>query len=49
MLYDEITEVVKQAGAIIRNAHDQADAVFQKEGDANFVTKYDKKVQSFLI
>lgn len=49
MIYDEITEVVKQAGAIIRNAHDQAEAVFQKEGDTNFVTKYDKNVQSFLI
>ena len=48
-MYDEITEVVRQAGEMIRNAHDQADAVFQKEGEANFVTKYDKQVQSFLI
>lgn len=49
MLYDEITEVVKQAGEIIKNAHAEEDAVFQKEGDTNFVTKYDKQVQAFLI
>lgn len=49
MIYDEITEVVIQAGEIIKKAHAEDDAVFQKEGDTNFVTKYDKQVQAFLI
>lgn len=49
MIYDEITGIVKQAGDIIKNAHAGDEAVFRKEGDANFVTKYDKQVQAFLI
>lgn len=49
MIYDAIIEVVKEAGEMIRSAHEKEIAVFEKQGDANFVTRCDKDVQSFLI
>lgn len=49
MNYDEIIEVVGKAGNIIRTAHEDEMVVFHKKGDANFVTKYDKEVQAYLI
>lgn len=48
-MYEEIIEVVKEAGLMIKNAHEGEITVFDKEGDANFVTKCDKDVQSYLI
>lgn len=49
MNYDEIIDVVGMAGNIIRTAHEKEMVVFNKKGDVNFVTKYDKEIQSFLI
>lgn len=49
MNYDLIVDIVGKAGNIIRTAHEKEMVVFNKQGDANFVTKYDKEVQSFLI
>lgn len=49
MNYDDIVDIVGKAGNIIRSAHENEMVVFNKQGDANFVTKYDKEVQSFLI
>ena len=48
-MYEQLIEIVKQAGAMIREAHEAEIPVYDKEGIANFVTKYDKDVQSFLI
>ena len=47
--YDEIVEIVRCAGEIFKKAQAEADAVFKKQGAANFVTKYDKQVQAYLI
>ena len=44
-----IEDVVRRAGAILKEAHLSNDAVMHKEGDANFVTSYDVAVQKFLI
>lgn len=49
MNYEEIIEVIKEAGQIILHAHEQEMVVFDKQGDANFVTRYDKEVQAYLI
>lgn len=43
-----ISPIIKKAGEIIRSAHDVEIAEI-KQGDVNFVTVYDKKVQDFLI
>lgn len=44
----EIEEVVRNAGLIIVNAARNSEMVDTKEGRANFVTTYDKKVQEYL-
>ena len=48
-LYSDIVGVIKDAGKIMLNAHMDADSIYEKEGLANFVTKYDKEVQNHLI
>lgn len=47
--FSAIEDVVRRAGAILREAHLSDDAVTHKEGEANFVTSYDVAVQKFLI
>lgn len=49
MIYEEITELVRNAGELLLHAHEEEITVFDKEGHANFVTKCDKDVQSYLI
>ena len=44
----EIEDAARQAGEIIRMAHGGELGIENKEGKANFVTKYDRKVQEFL-
>lgn len=46
---EKIIDIVYEAGAIILNANLDKSEIFDKEGDANFVTIYDMKVQQFLI
>ena len=48
-MLDDIIKIVKEAGEIILKAHDIQSKVESKEGRANFVTMYDKEVQSFLF
>lgn len=48
-MLDEIIAVVKKAGEIIIKARDIRNTVESKEGRANFVTLYDKEVQSYLF
>jgi myo-inositol-1(or 4)-monophosphatase len=45
---DIISPIIKNAGKIILDAHD-VEIAKVKPGDVNFVTKYDVKVQDFLI
>ena len=45
---DKIISIVKDAGQIILNAHDQESTITAKEGKKNFVTKYDVAVQQYL-
>lgn len=49
MIYEKIIEVVRKAGKIIYEAHEKEMVVFDKQGEVNFVTKYDKEVQAYLI
>ena len=46
---DKITKVIKEAGNIIINAGNIFENIESKQGDDNFVTLYDKKVQEFLF
>ena len=48
---DTVTDIIREAGVIIKNAHnvDSADDIEVKPGTANFVTVFDVKVQDFLI
>ncbi len=48
-MLNEIITIVKNAGEIILKAQDIQSTVENKEGRANFVTLYDKEVQSFLF
>lgn len=48
-ILEEITEIVREAGEILISAVSIEDSVEEKEGRANFVTAYDKKVQDFLF
>lgn len=50
-LYMILSPILRQAGAIIRSAHgmEERGEVIEKSGDANFVTVYDVRVQSYLI
>ena len=45
---DELERIVRQAGKMLRSAHVSAEDVGQKQGDANFVTGYDVRIQRFL-
>lgn len=47
-LFVEIERVVRAAGALLLGA-ERSEAVSAKDGRFNFVTKYDKEVQRFLI
>lgn len=47
-MLNAIIEAVRDAGRIILSAHDIDAAVSAKEGNGNFVTTYDVKVQQFL-
>ncbi|MBP3873129.1 MAG: inositol monophosphatase [Lachnospiraceae bacterium] len=44
----QIEQAAREAGDIIRSAHGRELHIENKEGHANFVTMYDKKVQDFL-
>ncbi|MBR5800301.1 MAG: inositol monophosphatase [Lachnospiraceae bacterium] len=46
---EAITEVVYEAGEILKSAVAIEDSIEEKSGRANFVTAYDKKVQEFLF
>ena len=48
-LYVSIEKSVRQAGEILLSAHLEKEEIFAKEGPANFVTVYDRKIQQFLI
>lgn len=47
--FRKIEEIIREAGKILLDAKITSDSVYQKEGAANFVTKYDMLIQSFLI
>lgn len=46
--FDQILELVRECGAIVRNADRSHLGIDAKSGHANFVTHYDKKVQERL-
>ncbi|MBQ9940285.1 MAG: inositol monophosphatase [Clostridia bacterium] len=48
-MYRQITELIKTAGEIVLSASDIQAEISEKNGDANFVTAYDVKVQECLI
>ena len=45
----EIRETVYRAGGMIRDAHPSPNEIMGKDGEANFVTAWDVRVQEFLI
>ena len=47
-IMEKIEEAAREAGSIILSAHGTDLGIENKEGRANFVTIYDKKVQEFL-
>lgn len=47
-LIDEMSNIIKEGGLLILQAERKPDMIEQKEGRANFVTIYDKKVQELL-
>ena len=47
-LVERIADAVKECGQVLQNTACTADMVDAKEGHANFVTVYDKKVQGML-
>lgn len=48
-IFNEIEKIVREAGQILLNAQVTSDCISQKEGPANFVTKYDVEIQKYLI
>lgn len=48
-LKNRIDTLVRKAGKMMQEAHLQSGEIFAKEGPANFVTVYDKQIQTFLI
>lgn len=48
-IYKNIEDTIREAGKILLKARLEKDEIFAKEGPANFVTVYDKKIQQFLI
>ncbi len=47
-IFPQVTSLMKECGKIMRDAHPDTDAVTQKEGRQNFVTKYDSIIQEKL-
>ena len=47
-MIQKIEEAAREAGSIILSAHGTDLGIENKEGHANFVTMYDRKVQDFL-
>ena len=47
-MLEAIIATVRAAGKIVLNAHNIQDGIENKQGTANFVTKYDIEVQEFL-
>ena len=47
-MLEKITRVVRDAGELIRCAHDVAQDTTEKSNPADLVTKYDVAVQKFL-
>ena len=45
----KIGQIVREAGAMLKGAKLQEEGIRAKEGEANFVTEYDSRIQSFLI
>jgi len=45
----KIMDIVYEAGEILKSAHLEKSEIFEKEGDTNFVTAFDMKIQDFLI
>ncbi len=48
-MQDALIAAIREAGRIMRGAHDAARTVTAKPGEANFVTAYDVAVQRFLF
>lgn len=48
MMLNKIIRVVRDAGEMIRCAHDIADDITEKSSHIDVVTKYDTAVQEFL-
>lgn len=48
-LFDEIEGIVREAGRFLLDAEVTSDCISQKDGPANFVTKYDVEIQKYLI
>lgn len=50
-LFEYLKSIVINAGKIMISAHDvdSSDNVMQKDGDANFVTVYDVRIQEYLL
>lgn len=48
-LINEIEKLVREAGKILIMANLKKEEIFDKEGPANFVTIYDRKIQQYLI
>lgn len=46
---ESIRPLLEEGGEIMRSAHRIGDAVSEKSGDSNFVTKYDLAVQELLL
>ena len=46
---NKIIDIVRTAGEILKTAHLEKEQIFDKEGDANFVTAFDMKIQKYLI
>lgn len=49
LLLKQIQQVAKNAGKIMLSAKEIGDQTTEKSGHANFVTEYDKKVQSYIF
>lgn len=47
-MLDQLVEIVRRAGDLIRDAHDMEAAAHEKSSAADIVTKYDVAVQAFL-
>ena len=42
-------DIVREAGAMLRNAHLSASEIHEKEGPANYCTDYDLRIQRFIM